>query len=99
MLAQLLLQTTVLAQGPRVAAALVPAAAVAGGQRVFVCGHSFQAYMGGTLEAITRAAGITDHRTVGAQNLGGSEISQHWDLPDTENKVLKCCSSFSYLGR
>lgn len=71
--------------GVRADAADTLAPAIDKGQRVFICGHSFHVYVGKILEQVTGAAGITGHTTVGEQFLGGSTVTQHWDLPDEKN--------------
>jgi hypothetical protein len=57
------------------------------GQRVFVCGHSFHMPIAAMLEPMARAAGIGEHRLAGTQGIGGSTVTQHWDVPDPDNKV------------
>ncbi|QOV89718.1 hypothetical protein [Humisphaera borealis] len=57
------------------------------GQRVQICGHSFHIFVAPALGKIAESAGIKDHVTVGAQMIGGSTVTQHWDLPDDKNKV------------
>lgn len=59
------------------------------GQRVLVCGHSFHAYVGKRLDALALAAGIRGQKMLGSQFLGGSSVTQHWDLADDRNTVKK----------
>src|SRR5262245_1399346 len=59
------------------------------GQRVFVCGHSFHMPIAAPLRETAHAAGITDQQLVGIQGIGGSQVLQHWNLPDDQNKVKK----------
>lgn len=54
------------------------------GVRLFVCGHSFHAYVGRVMPEIATAAGITG-QTVEVQFVGGSSVSQCWDYPDPHN--------------
>src|SRR5687768_15525081 len=57
------------------------------GQRVLICGHSFHVFVGGPLATIATAAGIKDHVNLGVQSIGGSTVTQHWNLADDKNKV------------
>ena len=59
------------------------------GQRVFVTGHSFHAWIGKPLAEIAQSAGIKDHKDAGAQGLGGSQVIQIWNLPDEKNAAKK----------
>lgn len=63
------------------------------GQRVFVCGHSFHVYVAKPLEELAKAAGIANHVNLGVQFLGGSSVTQHWDLPDEKNKCKQCLNT------
>jgi hypothetical protein len=54
------------------------------GLRVFVCGHSFHAYFGRILPEVATAAGIVGE-TVDVQFVGGSSVTQCWDIPDPKN--------------
>src|SRR5205809_7755179 len=54
------------------------------GVRLFVCGHSFHAYVGRIMPEIATAAGITG-QNVEVQFVGGSSVSQCWDYPDPNN--------------
>jgi len=62
-----------------------PAATV--GQKVFVCGHSFHVYIAKPLEELAAAASVPNHVNLGVQFLGGSSVTQHWELPDDKNKT------------
>jgi hypothetical protein len=75
-----------------------PAASAAPkGQRVLICGHSFHVFVGAQIAAVAKAAGINDHVAVGTQSIGGSTVTQHWNLgdpahpdpkhPDVKNQV------------
>lgn len=57
------------------------------GQRTFICGHSFHWYVADLLPAIERAAGITGASIAGVQKIGGSQVMQHWELPDGRNRA------------
>lgn len=58
------------------------AASVPKGQRVYSIGHSFHVFMPGFLAQIAKSAGIADHQQVGLSSIGGSYVSQHWEVPD-----------------
>src|SRR5689334_11975916 len=71
-------------------AALLAADATAvatNGGRVFICGHSFHIFNARYLGPIAQAAKLADHRTVDSQMIGGSSVTQHWELSDNQNKV------------
>lgn len=55
------------------------------GQRVFICGHSFHVFVGPMIATVAKAAGITDHVAAGTQSIGGSTVTQHWNLGDPEH--------------
>ena len=59
------------------------------GQRVFTAGHSFHVPMPGPLDQIAKAAKIEDHKMAGLQPLGGSSVTQHWNLPDDKDRARK----------
>jgi hypothetical protein len=70
----------------RLFAAEPPAAAVAAnGQRVLFTGHSFHIPLIPYIEQIAQAARIDGHRTLAKQMIGGSRVTQHWELPDEKN--------------
>ena len=56
------------------------------GQRVYSIGHSFHVFMPGILSQIAKSAGIADHQQVGLSSIGGSYVSQHWDVADDKFK-------------
>lgn len=58
-------------------------------QRIFICGHSFHMPVAAPLQEMAKAAGITDQQIVGSQGIGGSQVVQHWNLADDQNKVKK----------
>ena len=59
------------------------------GQRVFSAGHSFHMPMPGPLDQIAKAAKIDGHKIAGLQGLGGSTVTQHWNLPDEKDNARK----------
>ena len=59
------------------------------GQRVFSAGHSFHMPMPGPLDQIAKSAKIEGHRIYGIQSLGGSTVTQHWNLADDKDKARK----------
>jgi hypothetical protein len=63
------------------------------GLRVFFTGHSFHMFVPRNFEQVVKAAGIDGHQTVGTQSIGGSRVSQHWDLPDERNKAKPALAS------
>lgn len=62
------------------------------GQRVFTAGHSFHMPIVAPLAEIAKAAGV-DHKNAGTQSIGGSTVTQHWDLADDKNKARKALSA------
>jgi hypothetical protein len=59
------------------------------GLRVFCTGHSFHMPMIDPFDQIAKSADIPGHKLVGRQGLGGSTVTQHWDLPDDKDKARK----------
>lgn len=57
------------------------------GLRVFYTGHSFHMFVPGQVEQLVKLAGISDHRLVGTQGIGGSKVIQHWNRDDSQNKA------------
>ncbi len=57
------------------------------GQRVFTAGHSFHVWMPGGLTEIAGNAKVAGHEQLGLQPIGGSQVIQHWNLPDEKNTV------------
>lgn len=70
-----------------------PQQAAITGQKVFVCGHSFHVYIAKPLEELAAAAAITNHVNLGVQFLGGSSVTQHWELPLDKNKTKEALSA------
>ncbi len=58
------------------------------GLRVFSAGHSFHMFVPKMLAELAKAAGIHEHKQVGASGIGASYVHQHWDVPDEKN-ILK----------
>lgn len=58
------------------------------GTKVFVCAHSFMIYTAGMLPAIAKSAGVA-HLYAGQQMIGGSQVIQHWNVPDEKNQTKK----------
>ncbi|MGB8169976.1 MAG: hypothetical protein WCF18_20905 [Chthoniobacteraceae bacterium] len=56
------------------------------GERVFVCAHSFMIYTAKLLPPMALAAGLP-FTPAGQQMIGGSQVIQHWNLPDAQNKA------------
>lgn len=75
--------TVLSAAGGAEAPALLPP--VAGGQRVFTCGHSFHVFVYRILGEMAASAGINDHQSVGLSSIGGSRVSQHWEVAEEKN--------------
>jgi hypothetical protein len=61
--------------------------APARGLRVLTAGHSFHVWMPGILNDIVAKAQITGHQQVALSSIGGSQIIQHWNVPDDMNKI------------
>ena len=69
------------------AGALCPLKAeVPASQRVFVCAHSFMICTAKLLPTLAQSAGLP-FVSAGQQMLGGSQVLQHWNLPDEKNKA------------
>ena len=57
------------------------------GQRVFTAGHSFHVWMPAILKEIAASAKVAGHEQLGLQSIGGSQVIQHWNMPDEKNTV------------
>jgi hypothetical protein len=57
------------------------------GQRVFTCGHSFHVWVPGIVTDLCKKAQIPDHVQIGVSSIGGSQVIQHWKIPDEKNKA------------
>jgi len=66
-----------------------PAHSLEQGLRVFICGHSFHIFNAQFLGPIAQLAALPNHVTVGKQMIGGSSVTQHWNLPDEKNFVKR----------
>jgi hypothetical protein len=65
-------------------AAQTPASEVKG-KRVFTCAHSFHVFVYRMLAEIAKSAGIQGHENVGLSSIGGSQVIQHWAVPEEKN--------------
>lgn len=63
------------------------------GARVFVTGHSFHMPMVDAFDQISKAAKIDGYKLVGRQGLGGSTVTQHWNLTDEKDQARKAIKS------
>ena len=45
------------------------------------------------IDQLAASAGLSNHRTVGAQGIGGSRVIQHWDLNNGDNKARAVLTS------
>lgn len=63
------------------------------GLRVFTCGHSFHVWVVKMLADLAEKAGIKNHRVVGVSSIGGSRVSQHWDVADDKNEAKKALTA------
>jgi len=55
------------------------------GLRIFFTGHSFHVFVPNILQNIATAAGIAGQQNLGLSSIGGSRVSQHWDVPEEKN--------------
>lgn len=62
---------------------------IAKGQRVFTCAHSFHCWVPDILVDLCKKAKIDGHEQVGVSVIGGSQVIQHWNVPDDENAAKK----------
>jgi hypothetical protein len=75
------------AAAPAAAGATAP---ITKGQRIFTCGHSFHAFwINPILDDLAASAGIDGEVTVGVSKIGGSQVIQHWEIPDDQNEAKK----------
>lgn len=63
------------------------------GLRVFTCGHSFHVWVVRMLQDLAEKAGIKNHRVAGVSSIGGSRVSQHWDVADDKNEAKKALAA------
>jgi hypothetical protein len=52
------------------------------GLSLFTCAHSFHAFVPGLLADIAKSAGIENHVQIGRSGIGGSQVIEHWDVPE-----------------
>src|ERR1043165_5982040 len=57
------------------------------GQRVLTCGHSFHVWVPGIVTDLCKKADIEGHVQLGVSSIGGSQVIQHWNIPDEKNKA------------
>jgi len=55
--------------------------------RIFTIGHSFHAWLPGWLKDVALSAGIKNLTVMGVSSIGGSEVIQHWNIPDEKNQA------------
>jgi len=77
----------VLAPLPRSLADEAAAPAPPKGLRVLTAGHSFHVWMPGLLKEMAASAKIEGHQQVDLSSIGGSQVIQHWNVPDDKNKI------------
>lgn len=85
----LTLALSLLAFAPRALRAENPPAAPPKGQKIVATGHSFHMPLLGLIDQIAKAANVEGHTFVVRQGIGGSKVSQHWDLADDKNLAKK----------
>jgi uncharacterized membrane protein len=66
-----------------------PPEPISKGQRTFTIGNSFHWWIPDLLARAAFDAGYKDHLHFGVSAIGGSWVSQHWDLPDDKNPAKK----------
>jgi len=84
-----LLAAAICAAAAPLGAEAPPAHSPEQGCRVFICGHSFHIFNAQFLGPIAQLAKLPNHVTVGKQMIGGSSVTQHWNLPDEKNHVKR----------
>ncbi len=57
------------------------------GLRVLTAGHSFHVWMPGILKEMAANAKIEGHVQVDLSSIGGSQVIQHWNVPDDKNRI------------
>lgn len=63
------------------------------GLNLFVCGHSFHIFTAPHYAELAQLCGLEGHETLGKQMIGGSSVTQHWDLPDARNECKAALNS------
>jgi hypothetical protein len=64
-----------------------PTEPITKGERVFTCGHSFHVWVPGIVADLCKKADVPDHVQVGVSSIGGSRVTQHWDVAEEKNKA------------
>ncbi|HYV39531.1 MAG TPA: hypothetical protein VE988_27830 [Gemmataceae bacterium] len=59
------------------------------GLRVFFTSHSLQWYVPAPLGELAKAAGLSDHKLVGHQQIGGNPTLAQWNLAEAKNEAKK----------
>jgi hypothetical protein len=57
------------------------------GVKLVTAAHSFHNWMPPILSELAQGAGIQGHEQLQVEMIGGSQIIQHWNLPDDKSKV------------
>ena len=57
------------------------------GLRIFTAGHSFHYWIAPILTEIATQANVQGQEHLGTQSIGGSQVIQHWNLPEGKNTV------------
>lgn len=83
----LALSITALAAGCMTASSTPPPPPLTQGQRVFTCAHSFHVFVYRLVDEMAKAAGFSDHQSVGTSRIGGSRVIQHWDVAEGQNEA------------
>src|SRR5580765_5986960 len=65
------------------------AAGATKGLRVFFTSHSLQWYVPEPLGELAKAAGLSDHKLVGHQRIGGNPTLTQWNLAEAKNEAKK----------
>ena len=63
------------------------------GQRIFYTGHSFHVFIPPILDSIAESAGISGQKNLGLSSIGGSQVIQHWNVPDDKNEAKKALAT------
>ena len=63
------------------------------GLRIFTIAHSFHSWLPDWLREIAVSAGIDAPGIVGVSSIGGSEIIQHWNVPDERNQAKQALAT------
>lgn len=74
-------------------ACLIGAEPSSAGKRIYFCGHSFHVMIATPLEQMAQAAKIKGHVTVGRSFIGGSTVTRHWEVPESESDLKKAIAA------